>query len=265
MNLSELLKEIYDSSKDRIKTPITGAYTIAFILWNWRPILVLLFEDAKISDKIIVINNEYCNLGAILGPFLIALIITIGVPFLMTLIDWSISSPKKTRLKYVYKTKISDSEYQIDLAKQELILQDIRSGNKEKQDFIDKIKQLENQIIDLNESNKTVVDSYKNQLNDLNNTLSINLKSQYNRSNKNNFYQKIIIDENLTEMDLERFSRFPKDTNSDIPFVNIGAKIINIFRKYDFLQKTKDSDNFLNEAGLSFVKWVLNQAASIHS
>lgn len=258
MTLSELLKEVYDSSKDRIKTPITGAYTIAFILWNWRPILLLIFENAKISDKIIIINNEYCNLQAILGPLLISLIITIGVPFLMTLIDWSTSSPKKTRLKYVYKTKISDSEYQIDLAKQELILQDIRSGNREKQDLVDKIKQLEHQIIDLNESNKTVVDTYKNQLNDLNETLSSNFKNQISRSSKHNFYENIINEENLTEMDLERFARFPKNTNSNIPAINIGMKIINVFRKYDFLQTEKGNDNFLNEDGLNFVKWILN-------
>ncbi len=262
MTIPELLKEIYDSSRERIKTPITGAYTLAFILWNWRPILLLIFEKVNVSDKIIIINNEYCNWQAIFGPLGIALIFTIVVPFLMTAIDWSTESPKKTRLKNVYKNKIYDAEYQIDLAKQELVLQDIRSGNKEKQDFIDKIKQLEQQIIDLNESNKVVVENYKKQLDDLKTSVpktpSVNnivKEILENRKLERNF-EEILHTENLVQIDIERFIRFPNDIITPIPFVNIGMKIINVFRNYNFLHTGHDKKDYLTKEGLEFVTWV---------
>ena len=51
MPMKDLIKDFLEASRDRIKTPITGSFALAFILWNWRPILILLFSGKSIEDK----------------------------------------------------------------------------------------------------------------------------------------------------------------------------------------------------------------------
>ena len=70
--MKDLLKDFLETSRDRIKTPITGSFALAFILWNWRPILILLLSDNSIEDRIKYINKNDCNVEALLIPLAIA-------------------------------------------------------------------------------------------------------------------------------------------------------------------------------------------------
>ena len=66
--MKEIFLSLFDTSKDRIKSPFIGSYITAFIIYNWRAFFLLLFSNAKIEDKIVVINHEYCYKEAILIP-----------------------------------------------------------------------------------------------------------------------------------------------------------------------------------------------------
>ena len=82
MDIKELFQSIFDSSNERIKNPFIGSYITAFILYNWRAIFLLVFSNATIEDKIVVINHEYCTLSAILWPLSIAFFYILILPYL---------------------------------------------------------------------------------------------------------------------------------------------------------------------------------------
>jgi hypothetical protein len=80
MTFPDLFKELIDTSRERVKSPVAGTFTLAFIVWNWRPIMTLFFEKISVSDRIFIIDNEYCNWQAIVGPIVLAIVFIVLVP-----------------------------------------------------------------------------------------------------------------------------------------------------------------------------------------
>lgn len=177
MTFSELIQNIIDSSKERIKNPVVGAFICSFIVCNWRPIFLLMFSDMKMEDKIYVVN-EYCTVGAFLYPLSFAIIYTISVPFIMILIDKILGHAKKQRVANIYKNKTDVLQEKIKLASKVLELKDTESGNKEKQDYLEKIKYLEETNSQLVSSHKNTVDQLNASLKATNNSLEA-LNSKY--------------------------------------------------------------------------------------
>ena len=171
MTLSDLIQNIIDSTKDRIKNPIVGAFICSFVVYNWRPFFLLMFSNMKMEEKIVIINNEYCSLSSFIYPFIFAIIYTLIVPFIMIYIDAILIYAKKQRVENIYKNKSIVLEEKIKLAAKVLKLKEAESGNKEKQDLIDKIKSLEesNQLLTLSEKNK--IEQLNNSLRDVNQSL----------------------------------------------------------------------------------------------
>ncbi|MDA6068659.1 hypothetical protein NJT12_03410 [Flavobacterium sp. AC] len=158
MTIADLIKSVIDSSKERIKTPIVGAFICSFIVYNWRPILILMFSNASIEDKIIVINNEYCNKSAFWSPVIIALIYTVFIPFIMIVIDAILVYAKKQRIANIYVDKRNTLQEKIDMASKVLELKNAESGNKEKQELLDQIEslQISNQEMTITNQNTVV-------------------------------------------------------------------------------------------------------------
>ncbi len=79
MTIADLIKGIIDTSRERIKTPITGAFIFSFIIYNWRP-MSIMFSDLKIQERIALIDG-YLDVWSVVYPIVMALVITIIVPF----------------------------------------------------------------------------------------------------------------------------------------------------------------------------------------
>lgn len=171
MTITDLIKELIDSTKERVKTPISGAFLLSFAAYNWRPIAVLLFSNAVIEDRIIVINSEYCNWLAIIGPIIIACGYTIGVPMLMLFIDKLLSKTKSARIAKIYNDKGEIINGKISIARKELELKNIESGNKEIQERIEEIDSLKKQIETHKESIKQIKETNDLTINQLNSSL----------------------------------------------------------------------------------------------
>lgn len=161
MTIADLIKDFIDSSKERLKTPISGAFLFSFIVYNWRPIFLLLFSDAAIEDKIIVINYEYCNFWALFFPFFIALFYSLLVPKLMLNIDKSLVETKQERVDNNYNAKEHEMTRKIDLARQDFLLKNVQSGSKEIDDLL-------NQIESLKETNSQITIANQNTIDQLN-------------------------------------------------------------------------------------------------
>lgn len=142
MTFFDFLKDINDTAKERLKTPITGAFFFSFVIWNWRPLVVLLFSDAQIEDRIVIVNNEYCSFWAIFWPLVLAFFYTLVVPKIMVAINNDLAPTKEKRVEDIYKTKKHQTSLKIELAKQEFELKNIETGNKQIEDLQQEVQKL---------------------------------------------------------------------------------------------------------------------------
>lgn len=84
--MSENIKEIFESFKNRVSSPIFGTFTSSWITCNWKIFLYLFASDIKTSKKVELIT-ERLNLVTkyerlILGPLLLSFVILFVVPLI---------------------------------------------------------------------------------------------------------------------------------------------------------------------------------------
>jgi hypothetical protein len=143
--MKELMQSLFETSNERIKNPFIGSYIIAFFVYNWRVFFLLIFSNAKIEDKIVVINHEYCNKSAMFWPLGIALFYILILPYINLLFDYvlSFSNSKKVERKNInilnnLKHKKAEAKYEREIA-------DERAGTNEVDNLKNKIDALENE------------------------------------------------------------------------------------------------------------------------
>jgi hypothetical protein len=129
MDFFEFIKDFTDSAKDRIKTPITGSFTLAFIVYNWMPLSILLFSKSSIEYKIAFINMEYCNVWALIIPLVVAIVYVIGVPYIMMGLEKATRVALKGRKEHKSNQKLKDLELLEGIYAQEFKNTRIKNGN----------------------------------------------------------------------------------------------------------------------------------------
>lgn len=192
MTLTQLIKDLIDTSKERLKTPISGAFLWSFIVFNWRPMAVLLFSKTTIEGRIKLINNDYWNLSwwswlIVIVPFLMALVYTILIPMLTLRIEIILTKTKNARLKHRNEYIGLQKDGKINLAGKEWLLKNAESGNKEIEDRLDEIKSLKETIEIQQESIKQINQTNKATVEELNNSLKSANTENSNRIERQNF------------------------------------------------------------------------------
>lgn len=172
MTIAELIKEVMDSSKERVKSPILGSYICSFLLFNWRPILLLIFSEESIEHKFMVIETCYINFWTWLGPLIIVCIYTFALPWFMVGIDIALKPAKQKRIKHIYATKIFTTAEKVELAREEVTLKNIESGNKDRQDLLDQIETLKTTHEQIKQADKNNIDALNEKLKESNELLS---------------------------------------------------------------------------------------------
>lgn len=171
MTIADLIQSTIDSSKERIKTPITGAFICSFIIYNWQPILILFFSDSSIECRIIIAKT-YFNAISFLWPLGMALLFTVLIPLLMWGLDTINIFAKKKRLATNFQNKKNLINEKMNIADDVNKLKHKESGNKEIQELLDRITYLEETNNQLNSSNKNTVDQLNSSLKEANNSLA---------------------------------------------------------------------------------------------
>lgn len=146
MNFFEYLKDFTDTAKERIKTPITGAFTISFIIYNWRPILLILLSEQDIETKICYINRFYSNYDAFLVPVFIAIMYVICVPCIMVYLEKLTKRAISERKGHQIDLRKDDATKREELYKQLRRNEIARSGFKDLEEAIDENKLLKVKI-----------------------------------------------------------------------------------------------------------------------
>lgn len=249
MTIADLIKSLIDTSKDRIKTPITGAFIWSFSVFNWRPLAILFFSNVSIEERIEEINNSYCNILAILAPILMAFAYTMGTPRVMVWIDSKMTKTKHDRLKKIYKTKEDIVILKTSLAIKILELKDAESGNKEKQDFLDQIESLKESNEQMVDSYKASIESYKNTITQLNSSLEkVNKMNSFLLDNQESKTSDINFNENIRKNNPNNASGLNKEFRNGIlsTFSNQEINEIKLIKLgLDRKLKTSDISNVI--------------------
>lgn len=174
LKMKEFIQSIFESSNERIKNPFIGSYLTAFLVYNWRVFFLLVFSDAKIEDKIVVINHEYCHIGAILWPLAISLIYILLVPYLNLFFDNLLSYSNDKQAKRKKTGVINKLQLKKEEARYEREIADERAGTKEVKELQERIDAIEieneiktREITELITKNNDSTEIFKNKIEQL--------------------------------------------------------------------------------------------------
>lgn len=181
--MTDLIKDIIETSRERIKTPITAAFITAFLVYNWRPILYLLFSNALIETKINHINSTYCDFWAIVIPLIIALIYVGLVPYIMVGIEYCTKKAIEGRKTHKSKQILFDLKNEKEIASEEFQIEKIKTGHKEISELNNTIETLTLQIETLNIQNRSNIENYDSLL-ESSNTNEEKLENLVNKVNE---------------------------------------------------------------------------------
>lgn len=128
--IKDLVISFFETSKERLKNPAISAFILSWLAINWRIVLILVFSDTSIEERIDLIEECYFdqifNLWAPLGFALFYLLI---LPYLMALFDrlsaWAITFRKSIS----HKHRIDDLSNRQEVAAEERQLELIKEGS----------------------------------------------------------------------------------------------------------------------------------------
>ncbi|MBF0694884.1 MAG: hypothetical protein IR153_07500 [Flavobacterium sp.] len=268
MTFADLVKGLLDSSRERMKTPISGAFFLSFIVYNWRPILILIFSKASIEDKIELINSFYCNVMALIGPFIIALLYTVAVPYIMMFIDRVLVVANGARLISSYQSKSKEIEEKIILADKELELQDKISRNKDREELLNQINHLKIENEQLKDEKNNFLITVEQEKSELNHQIQ-KLNSKIELLNLDNNSFSFNMEENefqklynlLPDADLLHFINLPTNVNKLFPLTEFSFASKEILLQNKILDQLDDVYSF-TEKGLKFRELVVRKKST---
>jgi len=246
--ISDLLHSLIESSKERIKTPITGAFICSFFIYNWRPIFILLFSNTNIEYKIAMIDYEYCKLGAILWPLGLAFFYTLMVPSIMLVVDELLIPINKRRISSKYNRKFFEAERETEL-------KNILSGNRDHQELLDRIKFLEESNIQRANADKNTIESLNLKLNDSNELVQDlqNTLNNFNLTHNDDDNSSILAEfyNNLSEK--HRISIFNFANNPETQFADLPLSLQNLLTTKHYFKKNNKGNWTLTPLGMDLM------------
>lgn len=151
----EISNDISTTLKDRMNNPIIPTFFLILLGYNWKSILILLFSEKSIEDKLSYIKqyNSFINLKIFNLPIdigvsiLLSLFYILGLPFVCFYIEKLLSSNNIRR----YELKLKEARAKTALDTQ--------------QDTNEYIEQLKNRINTLDEQLKSKENEYNDKFN----------------------------------------------------------------------------------------------------
>lgn len=121
-----MLKELATSFKailyDRIVSPLSGAFIVSWLVFNWKIIVLLILGETPILDRIKFIEDNYLSEKSLLiSPILSTLFLIIVYPWLSNIAYWiwqkALSFKVNTRIKFENSSPLT-LEQSIELRKE---------------------------------------------------------------------------------------------------------------------------------------------------
>ena len=159
--VKEFFKSIFDSYSDRVNNPFIGSLVISYVIYNWEMFAILIFAEWPIHCKIEWIQSRYYKMENFVIPIIVALFYILILPYLNIIFDVILSTStkitqKKKDLLHTNKLLIQERD-----AHQKRKIADAEAGTSATKDLNDRINNLKDEILALNERNKQDIERHK--------------------------------------------------------------------------------------------------------
>ncbi|HHN8474158.1 TPA: hypothetical protein ACRRWY_001547 [Morganella morganii] len=101
---ANLFKCTSETMIERIKSPIVGAFVFSWLFFNWKTILILLFSDSKVEDKIDIIS-KYITLESLLYPAIFSIVYSLAIPVISVVVEWCLKKVSINSIELAYAKK----------------------------------------------------------------------------------------------------------------------------------------------------------------
>ncbi|MGS4345078.1 hypothetical protein ACKUSY_05600 [Myroides odoratus] len=201
--MKDFLGSIFKTTEERLKNPFVGSFIISFIAFNWKPILIVIFSNIPIEDRVSYVSNNYSDVAYLLVlPLLLSLFYVLFLPKIMCWIDENTFESFKKRNKHLYSSKEIDIQGQISIAEKEVELENKKAESKDKADLNAEIKNLKNTI----SSKDLEIENLKSISEDIN---KVNLESSKKDKTIKELENKINVIKEKEEIYLFDYERIP--------------------------------------------------------
>lgn len=170
--MKEFLQNIFKSTEERIKNPFIGAFITSWILFNWKPILFTFFSSKIIEEKINFIDENFVATNHILWyPLFAAIFYVLILPYISLLFDILLKYSLLKRNDIVVSKQKQNIENQKHLAIEEIKLEEAKTDFRERnthnklvEELQKRNKDLEIEVQNEKELNRSMVDELKSEL-----------------------------------------------------------------------------------------------------
>lgn len=166
--VKEIFQSIYDSYRDRIKSPLVGSFIVTYLIFNWRLVAILFYSEWAIHCRIEWIEENYCNWYNYTIPFGIALFYVLVLPYINLVFDFLLTKYSDTQLEKKNKSRTRELNQKKHEAKLLREIADEQAGTSEVNRLKDEIEILQKERDLLIDKNKLDSERWSKQISDSN-------------------------------------------------------------------------------------------------
>jgi hypothetical protein len=223
-DLRDLISPVFEEYRQRVKNPIWGGFVLSWIFINWEILLIVLFSNETVENKIIEIKTNYISICSnVILPLVISIAYYIAIPYLISLTEKIRFTAYKVNENNRAQKAIERLKATGKIIEQEAANEDLRIAFRSKNDLNKKFEVLEEQL----KNREDVIATLEKEIKQLGDS-HLQLQQMYDEAEKERVsylhqLQKIN-DENLTQspkpvvgnsnqnkIDLEQFEEFRTD------------------------------------------------------
>lgn len=239
----ELIRDLIDTSKERIKNPFVGSYVIAFCIVNWKSIFLLFFSNGSIEYKLCVIQIEY-SVWDLLYPIIISLVYVIGLPWLNNLLDCLTKKAKDIKRRKQNLLNIKSLRQKKTEAELENKIAQTKAQTIELSELKEKILKLENESRSF-ESERNSLKSEREHFKTTETLLSLLIDQNDNAIAIENYIKSNGLYVDSHKSFFESHNQFKAD--------ELGVSLYMLMKKAKFITEDNNNVGQLSETGFKFV------------
>ena len=170
--MKEFILTLFKGSEERFKNPFFRAFITSWILFNWKPILYIVFEKVTAEEKINKISSDYSDAcHVILYPLASSLFYYLAFPYITVWFDKRRKKALSDKKIIITDRKKDDINHQIEIAVKEIEFEEEKTKFRERhthnnivEDLQKKIKSYEEQIDSITQRNENQLQRFENEL-----------------------------------------------------------------------------------------------------
>lgn len=126
----DFLKNFSIDATERVKFPLFNSFVFSWLVFNWKPILIILFSEQSIEGRISSVVNGYSHpLNLIIFPAIISAAYVLGLPYLKRELHECLDPINRKNRDNAYDYRISSFDKKILLVEKETEVEIRKSGN----------------------------------------------------------------------------------------------------------------------------------------